>query len=174
MSNSWSGFWIVLYIDFSKTSTREKEIMMENVSSQGSLLPFTRLVLIVSAVVQLLFGIIGEFSIDLWNGLLWTAPLAPWPPEVAHFAFLNYLGGTVAAAYAVYQGSWAGARVYFAYSFSYIVLSLVVSIITAMTIGLPLIIWLYVLLSVLYLPAVLWAWRQESARANQGQLLKAH
>ena len=25
--------------------------------------------LIVSAVVQLLFGIIGEFAIDLWNGL---------------------------------------------------------------------------------------------------------
>ena len=141
---------------------------MENVSSQGSLLPFTKLVLIVSAVVQLLFGIIGEFSIGLWNGLLWTAPLPPWPPEVAHFAFLNYLGGAVAAAYAVYQDSWPGARVYFAYSFSYIVMSLVVSIITAITTGVPLIIWLYVLLSVFYIPAVVWAWRQESARTNHG------
>jgi hypothetical protein len=37
-----------------------------------------------------------------------------------------------------------------------------------MTIGVPLIIWLYVLLSVLYIPAVVWAWRQESARANPG------
>lgn len=146
---------------------------MKNVSMQESLLPFTRLVLIVSAVVQLLFGIIGEFSINLWNGLLWTAPLPPWPPEVAHFAFLNYLGGAIAASYAVYQDSWPGARVYFAYSFSYIVLSLVVSIITAVTTGVPLIIWLYVLLSVLYLPAVAWAWRQESARTNQSQLLKA-
>ncbi len=146
---------------------------MENVSSQRSLLPFTRLVLIVSAVVQLLFGIVGEFAIDLWNGLLWTAPLAPWPPEVAHFAFLNYLGGAVAAAYALYQNSWPGAQVYFAYSFSYIVLSLVVSIITAITTGVPLIIWLYVLLSVLYLPAVAWAWRQESARTHQSQLLRA-
>jgi hypothetical protein len=147
--------------------------MMKNVSSQDSLLPFTRLVLIVSAVVQLLFGLIGEFSIDLWNGLLWTAPLAPWPREVAHFAFLNYLGGAVAAAYALYQNSWPGARVYFAYSLSYIALSLVVSIITAMTIGVPLIIWLYVLLSVLYIPAVLWAWRQESAQTHQGGLSKA-
>ncbi len=137
---------------------------MKNVSTQESLLPFTKLVLIVSAVVQLLFGIIGEFSINLWNGLLWTAPLPPWPPEVAHFAFLNYLGGAVAAAYALYQNSWPGARVYFAYSLSYIVLSVVVSIITAVTTGAPLIIWLYVLLSVLYIPAVIWAWRQESAR----------
>ena len=146
---------------------------MENVSNQRSLLPFTRLVLIVSAVVQLLFGIIGVFAIGLWNGLLWTAPLTPWPPEVAHFAFLNYLGGAVAAAYAVYQDSWPGARVYFAYSLSYIALSLAVSIITAITIGVPLVIWLYVLLSVLYLPAVLWAWRQESARTSQAQLMKA-
>ena len=146
---------------------------MENVSRQEALLPFTRLVLIVSAIVQLVFGVIGEFAIDLWNGLLWTAPLAPWPPEVAHFAFLNYLGGAVAAAYALYQNSWPGARVYFAYSFSYIVLSLAVSIITAITTGVPLIIWLYVLLSVLYLPAVAWAWRQESARTRQSPLLKA-
>jgi hypothetical protein len=147
---------------------------MENISNRGSLLPFTKLVLIVSAVVQLLFGIIGVFAIGLWNGLLWTAPLTPWPPEVAHFAFLNYLGGAVAAAYAVYQDSWPGARVYFAYSLSYIALSLAVSIITALTIGVPLIIWLYVLLSVLYIPAVLWAWRQESARTSQAQLMKAH
>ena len=146
---------------------------MENISNRGSLLPFTKLVLIVSAVVQLLFGIIGVFAIGLWNGLLWTAPLAPWPPEVAHFAFLNYLGGAVAAAYAVYQDSWPGARVYFAYSLSYIALSLAVSIITALTIGVPLIIWLYVLQSVLYIPAVLWAWRQESARTDQAQLMKA-
>lgn len=146
---------------------------MENVSNRGSLLPFTRLVLIVSAVVQLLFGLIGEFSIDLWNGLLWTAPLAPWPREAAHFAFLNYLGGAVAAAYALYQDSWPGARVYFAYSFSYIVLSLVVSIITAVTTGVPLIIWLYVLLSVLYLPAVAWAWRQESTRTHDSSPIPA-
>ena len=140
---------------------------MVNISSQNSLLPFTRLVLIVSAVVQLVFGIIGEFSISLLNGLVWTAPLPPWPPEVAHYAFINYLGGAVAAAYALYQGSWPGARVYFAYSFSYIVLSVFVTILAAATPpGIPLIMWLYVFLSVLYLPAVVWAWRQESARTS--------
>jgi len=141
--------------------------MMVNISSRDSLLPFTRLVLIVSAMVQLVFGLIGEFSMSLLNGLVWTAPLPPWPPEVAHFAFINYLGGAIAAAFALYQGSWPGARVYFAYSFSYIVLSVIYTILTAATPpGVPLIMWLYVFLSVLYLPAVVWAWRQESARTS--------
>lgn len=135
---------------------------MINVSTRASLLPFTRLVLIVSVVVQLVFGIIGEFFISLLNGVLWTAPLPPWPPEVAHYAFINYLGGAVAAAYALYQDSWSGARVYFAYSFSYIAMGLVVNIITAINPGVPPIIWLYVLLSVLYLPAVAFAWFRQS------------
>lgn len=130
----------------------------------ASLLPFTKLVLVVSSVVQLVFGLVGVFFLDLWNGLLWTAPLQAWPPEVALFAFVNYLGGALAAAYALRQGSWPGARVYFVYSFSYVSLSLVVALITAVDPGVPLIMWLYVFLSVLYLPAVAWAWRQESAR----------
>lgn len=135
---------------------------MVNVSTRTSLLPFTRLVLIVSVVVQLVFGLIGEFSISLLNGFLWTAPLPPWPPEVAHYAFINYLGGAIAAAYALYQDNWSGARVYLAYSFSYIAIGLVVNIITAMSSGVPPIIWLYVLLSVLYLPAVAFAWLRQS------------
>lgn len=128
-----------------------------------SLLPFTKLVLIVSAVVQLVFGVVGVFFVDLWNGFFWTAPLAPWPPEAAHFAFINYLGGAIAAAYALNQGSWPGARVYFVYSFSYVAMSLAVALITAANPGVPLIMWLYVLLSAIYLPAVIWAWRKESA-----------
>jgi hypothetical protein len=126
------------------------------------LLPFTRLILIVSAAVQLIFGIVGEFFVGLLNGVLWTAPLAPWPPEVAHYAFINYLGGAVAAAYALYQGNWSGARVYFAYSFSYIAMGLVVNLITAVDPGVPPIVWGYVLLSVLYLPAVAVAWSRQT------------
>jgi hypothetical protein len=131
-----------------------------------SLLPFTKLVLVVSSVVQLVFGVIGVFAIGLWNGLLWTAPLAPWPVEVAHFAFVNYLAGAIAAAYALYQGSWPGARVYFAYSFSYVAMALLVALITAVNPGVPAIMWLYVFLSVLYLPAVVVAWRREAARKS--------
>src|SRR5437762_12426617 len=79
---------------------------MTAVAPYDSLLSFTRLVLVVSAVVQLLFGVIGEFFIGLLNGVFWTAPLAPWPPEVAHYAFINYLAGAIAAVYALYQGTW--------------------------------------------------------------------
>jgi hypothetical protein len=135
---------------------------MTTTAPPDSLLPFTRLVLVVSAVVQLLFGVIGEFFIGLLNGVLWTAPLAPWPPEVAHYAFINYLAGAIAAVYALYQGTWRGARVYFAFSFSYIALGLVVNLITAVQPGVPPIMWAYVLLSVLYLPAVAVAWNRQA------------
>lgn len=133
-------------------------------SAGEALLPFTRLVLAVSAVVQLVFGVVGLFFTDLWNSLFWTAPLAPWPKEVANFAFLNYLATAIAAAYALYQGKWTGARVYFAFAFPYIVMSLAIALLTAANPGVPAIMWVYVLLSVLYLPAVAYAWVSQSRR----------
>ncbi len=136
--------------------------MTTDVSTPDSLLPFTKLVLGVSAVVQLIFGVVGLFLTDLWNGLFWTAPLAPWPYEVARFAFINYLATAIAAAYALYQRRWIGARVYFAFSFPYIVMSVIVALITAVKPGVPAIMWLYVFLSVLYLPAVAYAWIRQS------------
>jgi hypothetical protein len=131
---------------------------------EGALLPFTRLVLAVSAVVQLVFGVVGLLFTDLWNSFFWTAPLAPWPKEVANFAFLNYIATAIAAAYALYQGKWSGARVYLAFSFPYIVMSVIAVLVTAASPGVPLIMWLYVLLSVLYLPAVAYAWVSQSSR----------
>jgi hypothetical protein len=126
------------------------------------LLPFTKLVLLVSALVQLVFGLTGLVFTDLWNGLFWTAPLSPWPYDVAHFAFLNYLATAIAAAFALYQGTWSGARVYFAFSFPYIVLSVLAVLVTAANPGVPLVLWLYVFLSALYLPAVIIVWRAQS------------
>ena len=136
--------------------------METRTSNTEALLPFTRLVLGVSAVVQLIFGVVGLFLTGLWNALFWTAPLAPWPVEVARFAFLNYLATAIAAAYALYQGKWSGARVFFAFSFPYIVMSVLAALITAANPGVPLIMWLYVFLSVLYLPAVAFAWLRQS------------
>jgi hypothetical protein len=127
-------------------------------AGEGTLLPFTRLVLLVSAVVQLVFGVVGLLFTDLWNSFFWTAPLAPWPKEVANFAFLNYIATAIAAAYALYQGKWSGAKVYLAFSFPYIVMSVIAVLVTAASPGVPLILWLYVLLSVIYLPAVAYAW----------------
>lgn len=145
-------------------NTRMDAIDGARAVGEGSLLPFTRLVLAVSAVVQFVFGVVGLLLTDLWNSFFWTAPLAPWPKEVANFAFLNYLATAVAAAYALYQGRWSGAKVYFAFSFPYIVMSVIAAVVTAINPGVPLVMWLYVLLSVLYLPAVAYAWSSQSRR----------
>ena len=131
-------------------------------STDEGLLPFTKLVLGVSAAVQLLFGVVGLFALDLWNDVFWSDPLPPWPDEVARFAFLNYLATGIAAVYALRQGRWSGARVYFAFSYTYIVMSLVVAILTAIDPGVPPIMWGYVALSVIYLPAVAYAWVKQS------------
>lgn len=127
-----------------------------------SLLPFTKLVLIVSAVVQLIFGLVGLLFVPLWNSVFWTAPLPVWPDAAMHFASLNYLATAIAALYALQRGTWESARTYFAYSFPYIILSVIIALITATNPGVPLIMWLYVLLSVLYLPAVVYAWRNQA------------
>lgn len=147
-----------------QTSTLSSSIAATRGATE-TLLPFTRLVLVVSAVVQLIFGVVGLFLTDVWNGLFWTAPLAPWPIEVARFAFVNYLATAIAAAYALYQGKWSGARVYFAFAFPYIVMSVVAALVTAAQPGVPPIMWLYVFLSALYLPAVAIAWRRQSQGA---------
>lgn len=131
---------------------------------EDSLLPFTKLVLAVSAVVQLVFGVVGLLFTDLWNSFFWTAPLPPWPKEVANFAFLNYIATAIAAGYALYQGRWSGAKVYLAFSFPYIVMSVIATLLAAANPGVPLIMWLYVLLSVIYLPAVAYAWISQSRR----------
>jgi hypothetical protein len=131
-------------------------------ATREELLPFTKLVLGISAAVQLVFGIVGLFFLDLWNDFFWTDPLPPWPHEVAHFAFLNYIATGIAALFALRQGKWSGAKVYFAFSIPYIVLSVVVAILTAIDPGVPTIMWGYVALSVIYLPAVVYAWRKQS------------
>lgn len=133
--------------------------------NRDSLLPFTKLVLVVSAVVQLIFGIVGEFFTNLFNSFFWTAPLTPWPLDIAQFAFLNYLATAIAALYALYRGSWSGARVYFAFSLPYNTMALIVSFITAAGPGLPLIHWAYIVLALIYVPVVVYAWRRQERPA---------
>jgi hypothetical protein len=136
--------------------------MDTHATAGDALLPLTRLVLGVSAVVQLIFGVLGLFLTDLWNRLIWTTPLLPWPNEAAHFAFINYLATAAAAAYALYQGRWSGARVYLVFAFIYNLLSLIVVFITAANSGVPAIMWLLVALGVIYLPIVAVVWQRQS------------
>lgn len=136
--------------------------MTKQAERSDSLLPFTKLTLVVSALVQLIFGVVGLFFVPLWNSLFWTSPLPVWPDAAMHFASLTYLGTAVAAIYALQRGTWESARTYFAFSFPYIILSVIVALITAANPGVPAIMWAYVLLSVLYLPAVIYVWRSQS------------
>ena len=72
----------------------------------------------------------------------------------------------IAAVYALYQGTWTGAQVYFAFSFTYNAMAIIVSLIAAITNGIPLIMWLYVLLAVLYLLIVAFTWMRQSRRVS--------
>ena len=139
---------------------------MQSNSTRETLLPFTKLVLGVSAVTQIVFAILGLFLLPLWNSLVWASPLPPYPVEIARFDFLNYVATGAASAFALYLGKWSGARVYFVFGFLYNLLSILVVIITAMNPGVPPIMWLLVLLGVIYLPVVIYVWRtQEQMQA---------
>jgi hypothetical protein len=139
--------------------------MLTRTPTQEALLPFTRLVLLISAVVQTVFGLVMLFLYDLFNRAFWTHPLPVFSSVNAHYVGIIYLGTAIAAAFALYQNTWTGARVYFAFAFPYIVMAVILTIVTAATNGVPAIMWAYVLLSVIYLPLVAYVWiRQSDAR----------
>jgi Na+-driven multidrug efflux pump len=135
---------------------------MVSPNTYGDLLPFPRLVLVVSAVVQFIFGAVCLFLPGLWHGFFWPPPLHQIPDVAREYAAINYLGTTIAAIYALYQGTGDGAHVYFAFSFPYNAMAIIVALTAAFSTGIPLIMWLYVLLAVLYLPAVALAWVRQS------------
>jgi hypothetical protein len=152
-------------MDRSDGQRREEFEMEAQNSSNNPLLPLTKLVLGVSATVQIIFAVCMFFP-DLWHSLLWPPPLPPMPDVARWFQAINYLGTAIAAVYALYQGTWAGAQVYFAFSFTYNAMAIIVSLIAAIANGIPLIMWLYVLLAVLYLSIVAFTWVRQSRRVS--------
>jgi hypothetical protein len=136
---------------------------MKAMTAGDTLLPVTKLVLIVSAVTQLVFAAIGLLLLNVWNGLIWTAPLPPYPVEIARMDFLTYIATAAAAIFAVYQGKWSGAKVFLVFGFLYNLLCIVIVILNATTTGVPPILWLLVALAVIYLPVVAYVWRQQEA-----------
>ena len=128
------------------------------------LLPLTKLVLAVSAVVQVVMALAGFFAPDLTRTFL--SPNTQIPTIDINYIAGFYLAGAVGAAYAFRQNVWIAARTYLASAFVLITIFAIITIVGALTPpGLEPVSWLYVLLSVLYLPVVAWVWRQESARA---------
>jgi len=127
------------------------------------LLPLTRLVLVVSAVVQAVMALAGFVAPDFTRTVL--SPSTQSPTIAIYYVSGFYLAGAVGAFYAFRQNEWIAARTYLASAFALIAAFLIITVIgLLMPPGLQPVSWLYVLLSVLYLPTIAWTWRQESAR----------
>lgn len=132
-----------------------------------SLLPWTKIVLVVSAVVQLVFGLLAVLSPSLMNSVFLPPPLEPSGVLVYHYFGGLYLANSLGAMFALYQNNWIAARTYLAISGPFIALSVIFTLLAAVTLpGVPSIVWLYVFLSIIYLPSVLRAWQQESRRVQ--------
>jgi len=130
------------------------------------LLGLTKLVLVVSAVVQAVMALAGFVAPGFTGAFLSPAPQ---PPTVAIYYVAGfYLAGAVCALYALRQDLWVAARTYLASAFVLIAAFLIITLVGLLIPpGLQPVSWLYVFLSVLYLPIVAWVWRQESARAAE-------
>lgn len=130
-----------------------------------SLQPLTRLVLAVSAIVQTIFGLADLLAKPLVDAILWPPPLEPWPALALQYNGALYLACALGAAYALRQDSWVAARTYLAIAGPYNVLSIILALLAAMTPpGIPLMLWVYVLLALIYVPLVAVVWRRESSR----------
>jgi hypothetical protein len=129
------------------------------------LLPLTKFIVTVSSVVPLLFVIAQLFAPGLVNSFIWPPPFEPVPVVVIRYVAMAYLSLTIGGLYALRQNNWDTARGYLAVAASYVALSLILSIFTALTPpGVPPIVWLYIFLAVIHGVVVVMVWRQESAR----------
>ena len=134
------------------------------------LLPLTRLVLTVSAIVLTVFGLELLFAPRSIHNITWPPPFEPVPPVWMHYDGATWIALAVGALYSLRQNNWLTARTYLVIAGLMVALQVIVTVITAITPpGVPAIVWLYFLLAIIYLPIVFVVWRQESARLSQDQ-----
>jgi hypothetical protein len=135
-------------------------------SNSSTLMTWTKVVLIISAVTQFAFGAGALFSESLWNSFFMPAPLPPSSPLLLlqYFGAL-FLANSIGAAYAYRQDIWPAARTYLLMAGLFVGASVVLTLMAALTPpGIPLILWLYLFLAGTYLPQVVYVWLQETAR----------
>lgn len=129
-----------------------------------ALLPFTKLTLIVTAVVQIIMALAGFVTPSLAGSLL--APGMNWTQMTIHYIAAFYLAGAVTSLYALRQDNWIAARTYLLNAGIFVALAIVVTLLNAGE-GLQIIAYPYLLLSVIYVPVVVYVWLKESKRAAQ-------
>jgi hypothetical protein len=131
--------------------------------------PLTKLLVAASAIVPVVFSVFQLFLPDLANGLFWPPPFEPISVVGLRYYAAAYLALGVGGFYALRQNSWDVARGYLAFAGPYVAISLVFSVLTALTPpGVPAIVWLYVFLATLYVALFVVVWRQQGSRAAAG------
>lgn len=127
----------------------------------NELAPFTKLVLVVTAVVQFIMALAGFLLPDLTGSLLSPAKN---PPVIAiQYVAAFYLAGAVAAVFALRQDNWVAARTYLLNAVIFVALAIVVTLLHLGG-GLEVISYAYLALSIIYIPVIVYVWMQESKR----------
>ncbi len=131
-----------------------------------SLLPLTKFALALTAIVPTVFALTGLLAPGLINTLLWPPPLEGPPLTWIRYTSAIYLALATGAAYAFRQDNWSAARIALIVGAVYNALDVLFTIpVVTGTPRVPLIVWLFVVLGVIYVAVVVAAWRQESAHA---------
>jgi lysylphosphatidylglycerol synthetase-like protein (DUF2156 family) len=128
--------------------------------------PLTRFALIISGVVPAVFALIMIFAPGLLNSLLFPPPFEPLGRAIMLFTAASYLSLTTGMIYSLTQQDWRVARGFLAVTGSYNVLSIIVSLLLAVNPpGVPLIVWLYVVLALIYVTLLVICWRQQDSQS---------
>ena len=131
------------------------------------LLPLTKFGVVVSGVVPFVFAMAMLLSPSLTNSVLWPPPFEPLSVPILRYTAAAYLSFTIGMVYVLAQNDWRIARSYLVVAGSYNALSILISLLTAVTPpGIPPIVWLYILLAFIYLAVLVLAWRQQSTQTT--------
>lgn len=129
-----------------------------------ALLPITRLAVIVSGVVPAVFALVMILAPNLLNSLFWPPPFEPLGQAIRLYSAASYLAYTAGMIYTLGRNDWRVAQGFLWVAGVYNALSVVVSLVLAVTApGIPAIVWLYILLAIIYLVLLALAWRQQQA-----------
>lgn len=132
----------------------------------NSLLPFTRLVLIVSAVVQFILALVALLAPQLVHTVTWPPPFEPIPVLWMRYDAVTFIAMGLGAVYGLRTNNWLTARTYLLIAGLMVAAELVITLLAAATPpGIPPIAWLYIVLAAIYVPLVFWTWRAQAAQA---------
>ena len=136
-----------------------------------SLLPLTRLVLVVTIVVLFVFGLSWLVAPGFVNTVLWPPPFQPIPPLWLRYDAALYLALSAGGAYTLRQNNWIAARTNLAITGPYVTFNIILTLLAAATSpGVPPVMWAYLALAVVYAPTVVWVWLKETGRVRRSEL----